>query len=267
MGACGEQQAPVAALGQVWLEQGHLISIVENHKPGLLALLQPALDRFYQLALVGFFSGNASREQLSQGHKAAQNGLIAGGVDPENMGVTALLIGAMRILDCDLGLANAAQSPECLGLGERGPMQERGVSMLLLGEELLIEPGEEIFASSEQRVAAMGDSPESKTVGFRRGLLLPTSWLSRGNGLRCRVHSYQAQLRWTFVKKRTEFGPKIGTRGGLARLPTANIMLGCSKKIRDFPLRPAPAFAFLGKWCPCRLSQGGPSFLSVFMTT
>ena len=50
----GQQQTAVTQAGNVLLDQQEIIGVIKDQQPALLALLQPAFDRFHDLALIRF---------------------------------------------------------------------------------------------------------------------------------------------------------------------------------------------------------------------
>ena len=54
MGACGQHNAPVALVRKIVAYQSHIIGVIKDQQPALLALLQLAFDRFHELTLIRF---------------------------------------------------------------------------------------------------------------------------------------------------------------------------------------------------------------------
>src|SRR5579875_3806569 len=75
---------------------------------------------FDEFALVRLALHLFGQDFAGQRDEVAADGFLAGGVDPEGVGVAALFTGAIGILDGKLRLADAAQPRDRLWLRQRG---------------------------------------------------------------------------------------------------------------------------------------------------
>src|SRR5690349_1355584 len=96
--------------GKVLLNKCKVISIIKDQQPLLFALLQPTFDCGHEFALVLLASGWEVRKQVGEHQKTGYDRLLAGGIDPERMGVASLLARSVGIFDRHLGLTDAAES-------------------------------------------------------------------------------------------------------------------------------------------------------------
>jgi hypothetical protein len=82
----------------------------------------------------------------------------AGGSNPED-GAISLTV-AIGILNRNLGLADASQTTDRLGLGQRGR---------LVDHEPLMEALKNLFAIGKERVMAIGDIPQRQSIRIGGG--------------------------------------------------------------------------------------------------
>src|SRR5437588_12807330 len=82
-------------------------------------------------------------------------------IDPEGVCVATLFARAIRIFDRNLGLANAAEPLDGLGLRQCGSTGG-GRIVSPCRSQLLIEPVEQVVASRKMRVAPMRHIPDPR---------------------------------------------------------------------------------------------------------
>ena len=69
IGTCRKQNASVALLGEILLDDQKIIGVIEDQQPSLLAMLQPTFDRWHELALVRLAFCCKGGKQFCKGHK------------------------------------------------------------------------------------------------------------------------------------------------------------------------------------------------------
>src|SRR6266496_944312 len=159
IGAGGQQNAAVAEFRKVVAHQSDLISVIKDQQPTLLTLLQPAFDRFHQLALVRLNFHWKGRKQFCKCDKTGEQRLFTRRIDPEGMGVPITIMRTIGIFNGNLRLANPAESLNSLRLCQRCPTGGRRM-LLCFWKKLFIKSVEQFVAPGKMRIASIGHIPD-----------------------------------------------------------------------------------------------------------